>query len=82
MIRRIVTVALLSSGIAFCQSGPQPSATPARPLAFEVVSMRPASPNSNLVLSYRTTPDGYSVPGQSLFFTIMMAYFPQGGLYW
>jgi uncharacterized protein (TIGR03435 family) len=54
----------------------------AKPLAFEVVSIRPANPSSNLILSYRTTPDGYSVPGQSLFFTIMMAYFPQGGLYW
>ncbi len=58
------------------------SATPAKSIAFDVVSIRHANPGSNIILSYRTTPDGYSVPGQSLFFTIMMAYFPQGGVYW
>lgn len=62
---------------------PAPNRTPStKPLAFEVVSIRPANHHSNIILSYRTTPDGYSVTGQSLFFTIMMAYFPQGGFYW
>jgi uncharacterized protein (TIGR03435 family) len=35
-----------------------------------------------MVFSVMTTPDGYRVAGQPLFYTIMLAYFPQGMAYW
>jgi len=76
MLRSTLAFLLLTSA-ALAQTP-----APTKPLAFEVVSIRPASPNSNLILSYQTSPDGYSEPGQSLYFTLMIAYFPQGGLYW
>ena len=46
--------------------------------AFEVVSIRPSKPGTNFRVGVSITPDGYSVHGQSLFTTIMLAYFPQG----
>ena len=51
-------------------------------LAFEVVYKRPTKPGTNWMMSSATTPDGYRVTGQSLWFTIMIAYFPQGMAYW
>ena len=61
-------------------SSSQPVA--ALPIAFDVVSIRPAKPGSSWMFGWMTTPDGYQVPSQSLFFTIMIAYFPQGMAYW
>ena len=77
MIGRIVTAALLTCATALAQAP-----TPAKPLAFDVVSIRPAKPGSNMMFSSSTTPDGYRVPSQPLFFTLMIAYFPQGMAYW
>ena len=82
MIRRVFTTALLTCATALGQSAPPPAPTPAKPLAFDVVSIRPAKPGSNWMFSWMTTPDGYSVPSQSLRYTILMAYFPQGMAYW
>jgi uncharacterized protein (TIGR03435 family) len=56
--------------------------TPAKPLAFDVVSIRPSDPSAHGKISWVTTPDGYRVVGQSMFATIMLAYFPQGYAYW
>ena len=75
MIRRVFLAALLTCATALGQAP-----TPAKPLAFDVVSIRPAKSNGGFF--WMTTPDGYSVPGQSLFYTIMIAYFPQGWFYW
>lgn len=77
MLRRIVTTALLTCATALAQT---PAPAPTKPLAFDVVSIRPAKSNGGFF--WMTTPDGYSVPGQSLYYTIMIAYFPQGWFYW
>ena len=45
--------------------------------AFEVVSIRPSKPGTSFRVGVSITPDGYSVQGQTLFTTIMLAYFPQ-----
>ena len=78
MIRRIVIAALLTSGIALAQSSP----TPAKPHAFEVVSIRPSQPGSRTMIWTTTTPDGYRATGQSMLTTMMIAYFPQDSAYW
>ena len=77
MIRRVFLAALLTCATALGQA-----ATPAKPLAFDVVSIRPTKPGSNRSASWMTTPDGYQVSGQSLWSTLMIAYFPQGMSYW
>jgi uncharacterized protein (TIGR03435 family) len=77
VIRRIAATALLTCGIALGQSP-----APAKPLAFEVVSIRPSKPGTNMMTMWATTPDGYRVTGQSLWSTFMIAYFPQGMAYW
>jgi len=81
VLRRILTTALLACATAFAQSPVAPP-TPAspKPLGFDVVSIRPAKSKGGVF--WATTPDGYRVTGQSLFFTIMMTYFPQGTFYW
>jgi uncharacterized protein (TIGR03435 family) len=70
--------------LAFAQNAaPIASATtPAKLLAFDVVSIRPSKPGPYSRIDTAITPDGYRVTGQSLFYTIMMAYFPQGWYYW
>jgi uncharacterized protein (TIGR03435 family) len=80
-LRAISLAALLSCGFAFAQSTPGPP-PPAKPLAFDTVSIRPSKPGSNWMFGWGTTPDGYRVSGQSLFSTLMIAYFPQGMAYW
>jgi uncharacterized protein (TIGR03435 family) len=78
VLRRILTAALLTTTSALAQT----ALTPAKPLAFEVVSIRPSKPGTNMMFSAMTTPDGYRVSGQSLWYTLMFAYFPQGMAYW
>lgn len=78
MIRRVAVAVLLSCGIVLGQA--TPAAQSAKPLAFEVVSIRPSrtfrGPSSAI------TPDGYRAPGQSVWATMMIAYFPQGLPVW
>ena len=75
-----------AAALTFAQStapATRPTQTVARPpLAFEVISIRPAKPGSNWMIGWATTPNGYRVTGQSLWYTIMIAYFPQGIAYW
>jgi uncharacterized protein (TIGR03435 family) len=78
VLRRIVTAALLTCGIGLGQSTPAPP----KPLAFDVVSIRPTRHGTNMMVSGMTTPDGYRVLGQPLYYTIKMAYFPQGMASW
>ncbi len=56
--------------------------TPVKPLAFEVVSIRPAKPGANPIIMMKIDPDGYRAPSQWMIYTILMAYFPQGLPYW
>lgn len=64
-------------------ASPNASATKAaKPLAFDVVSIRPSQPGSRLMTWTTTTPDGYRATGQSMLTTIMVAYFPQDAANW
>ena len=82
MFRRIVATTLLSCGAALAQSTPAPAPAPSKPLAFEVVSIRPSKPGGNESTRWGTTPDGYQATGQSMWSTLMIAYFPQGIAFW
>ncbi len=70
----------LAAGQNVPPTGSAPAAV--KPLAFEVVSIRPSKPGSSWMIGWMTTPDGYRVTGQSLRSTIMIAYFPQGTAFW
>ena len=76
----LVLFAMVSLG--FAQNVAPTATAPANPLAFDVVSIRPSKPGTNNRSSWITTPDGYSVTGQPMLTTIMLAYFPQGWAYW
>jgi uncharacterized protein (TIGR03435 family) len=81
VLRRILATALLTCATALAQPPvAQSTPAPAKPLAFDVVSIRPSQ--SNLGFSWVTTPDAYRVTGQTLWSTLMIAYFPQGMAYW
>jgi uncharacterized protein (TIGR03435 family) len=49
---------------------------------FEVVSIRPSQPGSGQRIVTAITPDGYRTRGQSLWDTLMIAYYPQPFQYW
>jgi uncharacterized protein (TIGR03435 family) len=51
-------------------------------LAFEVVSIRPSKPGSPEGGSMGITPNGYRAMNQSIWATIMLAYFPHDRQYW
>ncbi|HEY4382507.1 MAG TPA: TIGR03435 family protein [Acidobacteriaceae bacterium] len=80
MFARLCAAILVVSTVSLAQA-PNP-APPTKPLAFEVVSIRPSKPGANGMFSAMTTPDGYRVSGQALVYLIMFAYFPQGMAYW
>lgn len=83
MILRMVAVGVLGLGIAVGQSPSTPKAeTKAKPMAFEVVSIRPSKPGTYWRISSGILPDGYRVTGQSIASTILQAYVPQGLAYW
>lgn len=76
--------AITQSGVA--PPGVEPAAgvsvANGKPMAFEVVSIRPSKPGSNWAVRWAISQDGYSVAGQSIFSTILLAYFPQSMAYW
>jgi len=84
-MRRIAVAALLGCATALGQSA---APTPAKPLAFEVVSIRPSKPPSypgatgGPSTTWGTQPDGYRASNQTIWSTIAIAYFPQGMPYW
>jgi uncharacterized protein (TIGR03435 family) len=78
MIRRLVTFVLVMCGTFLTQS----HAVSVKSAAFDVVSIHRSNPSTHPTVQPSTTPDGYNVIGQSLFSTIMLAYFPQGSAYW
>lgn len=71
----------VSSGRGWAQRGSEQMAASARPLSFEVVSIRPSNPASGIRMEEAKTPDGYRATSQPLLFTILLAYFPQGNGY-
>jgi uncharacterized protein (TIGR03435 family) len=78
-------IALLSLTVnAASQAGSVSNTSVAKPkaLAFEVVSIRPSKPGSPEGGSMGITPNGYRAMHQSLWTTIMVAYYPQGFEYW
>jgi len=81
MPKGLCVVILIFCGVA---AGQAPAATESevKPHAFEVVSIRPTKPGTPWMYKSSTEPDGYRVTGQSLFSTLMIAYFPQGMAYW
>lgn len=83
MIGKCCLAVLLSCGVATGQSNVAPEpAIRVKPLAFEVVSIRPSKPGGNESTRWGTTPDGYQATGQSMWSTLMIANFPQGMAYW
>jgi uncharacterized protein (TIGR03435 family) len=69
--------------LAFAQNTAPTAAATAKPLAFDVVSLRPSQPDPSAGnVMWGITPDGYRVPNQPLIATLLMAYYPQGTAYW
>jgi len=78
VLRRIITTTLLTCATTLGQAP-----APAKPLAFDVVSIHRSQPNpsaGNVITGI--TPDGYRTIDQSLIATLLMAYYPQGTAYW
>lgn len=80
----LLFVATLRICCDICAQTPTASAAAAagKPLAFEVVSIRPSKPGTPRAVLWGTAPDGYHVVGQRLRDTLMLAYFSQGMAYW
>ena len=77
-----VILTVVGGGVVLGQSSASVEAVPAKPLSFEVVSIRPSNSGSNRSIRWTTTADGYHTQGQSLANTILMAYYPQGLSVW
>ena len=77
MIGKILIVGLVCVGMAMGQVSTAPVASaPAKPRAFDVVSIRPSSPNA-IYQPMKISADGYRVTMTRLLWEIMMAYVPQ-----
>ena len=83
--RSLALAAALASSCALGQSAsPAPSSTP----AFEVVSIHPSKPanypgaNGGPSITWAIQPDGYRTSNQTIWSTIMIAYFPMGMASW
>ncbi len=77
MIGKMLIVGLVCVGTAMGQVSTAPVASaPAKPLAFDVVSVRPSSPNATYQ-PMKISADGYRVTMTRLLWEIMMAYVPQ-----
>lgn len=59
-----------------------PSPPQLKSVGFEVVSIRPSAPGSVQGVSFSHGPDGYHARGQSMFETVMVAYYPLDHRYW
>lgn len=71
---------LLLSFVGACFAQNPSSGSKAKPLAFDVFSIRPSKDSQRM--SFGNSPDGYHTTGQSLWATIMIAFYPQGHEYW
>jgi len=77
MIGKLCIAAALCASTAIAQSAAAPNAaSPAKPLTFEVVSIRPANPESKP--SFGPTPDGFRMIDHPLIGLFQIAYVPTG----
>jgi uncharacterized protein (TIGR03435 family) len=77
MIGKLCVAAMLCTSMAIAQSMAAPNgAAPAKPLTFEVVSIRPANPDSKP--SFGPTPDGFRMINHPLIGLFQIAYVPTG----
>jgi uncharacterized protein (TIGR03435 family) len=79
----------VASTFAFGQSAPSvPSPEKPKQPAFDIVSVRPSRPatypgaNGGPSITWSIQPDGYRAANQTIWSTIMIAYFPQGMASW
>lgn len=79
----------LASSFAIGQSASSaPALDKSNTLTFDVVSIRPSKPatypgaNGGASITWRIQPDGYRAANQTIWSTIMIAYFPQGMASW
>jgi len=82
LLRRLLLLLSLMTVPAAAQPSVEQSASAHAPLAFEVTSIRPSKPDATWSIRWQTTADGYHTKGQSLQSTILVAYYPQGIVYW
>ena len=84
-VRHFRLILALSASVlqltAMCQ-GPATRKPLTGGVQFEVVSIRPSRAGSAEGMSYSYLPDGYRARGQSLWSTILFAYYPSGMKYW
>jgi uncharacterized protein (TIGR03435 family) len=79
MVGKILAVGLVGVGMAVGQASTAPVATaPARPMAFDAVSIRPTSPNA-FARPRQISADGYRVTMTTLLWQLIEAYVPQDG---
>jgi bla regulator protein blaR1 len=79
MIGKMLIMGFICAGMAMGQSSTAPVATAAvKPLAFDVVSIRPSGPNT-LSRPMQISADSYRVTMAALIWEIMRAYVPQVG---
>jgi hypothetical protein len=74
--KHVVSLCILVAPLAVAQSSApanQPAAADAKPLAFDVVSIKPSQPGENWHFGFG--PTGYSAAGVSLGVMILQAYF-------
>jgi bla regulator protein blaR1 len=77
MIGRTLMAILLSCGMALGQASPVPGASvPAKPLAFDVVSIR-QNVSGGIHDDFGATPDGFHMANKPLILAIITAYVPQ-----
>lgn len=72
---------LLLAGLCVLAAAAQTTVAGKAP-AFEVFSIRPSAPGTPTGMRWAPSPDGYHSGGQSIWKTIMIAYYPQGMTYW
>lgn len=82
----IQVVLLVAAPLVLAQSTSAPSATtavqaPKQP-AFDVVSIRRSKPGEQWGVTWMIQPNGYTTLHQSIWYTLMIAYFPQGLAVW
>ena len=77
---RLATISILLAGIAVCAHG-QGASSPAKPMAFDVVSIRQnqSDPPRNGPPPFGPTPDGYRMTNMPLILPILAAYVPKAG---
>jgi uncharacterized protein (TIGR03435 family) len=73
----LIAALLLAAPFSLAQSVPV-----TKPSAFDVVSIRPSQPAPGASITWAIQPDGYRAANQTMWSTIMIAYFPQGMASW